>query len=181
MRCAWDRPATHIDADLGHEFERPIRSQAWDRGQVDACAQRIQRDPDLEAGFVGTPPPRGSGRVRRLIGGLAGRLEGADLALDLVVAAADLRLVEVVALERLAKHEQMFGAVVLRRAVGLGRRRGLMMGAGTLGGLSFGVLAAYPISDWLKTDVSVISACLGTQLGWAVSWVVARRVRPIPS
>ena len=106
------RPATHIDADLGHEFERPIRPQAWDRGQVDACAQRIQRDPDLEAGFVGTPPPRGSGRVRRLIGGLAGRLEGADLALDLVVAAADLRLVEVVALERLAKHEQMFGAVV---------------------------------------------------------------------
>ena len=90
----------------------PYGPQAWDRGQVDACAQRIQRGPDLEAGVVGTPPPRGSGRVRRLIGGLAGRLECADLALDLVVAAADLRLVEVVALERLAKHEHMFGAVV---------------------------------------------------------------------
>jgi hypothetical protein len=48
--------------------------------------------------------------------------------------------------------------------------------AGTLGGISFGVLVAYPISQWLKTNVSAVCAGLGMPIGWTVSWLVARRI-----
>lgn len=52
-------------------------------------------------------------------------------------------------------------ASVFRALVGPGRRRGRIMLAGTLGGTSCGVLLAYPISQWLKTDAAVICARLG--------------------
>ena len=42
------------------------------------------------------------------------------------------------------------------------------------------VLIASPISSWLEADVSVLCTFLGMQLGWAVSWVFARRVRTFP-
>lgn len=44
-------------------------------------------------------------------------------------------------------------ASFFRAVVGPGRRRGRIMLAGTLGGISFGVLLAYPISRWLKAHV----------------------------
>jgi hypothetical protein len=43
-------------------------------------------------------------------------------------------------------------------------------------GMSLGVLFAYLMSPWFKTDESVIYACLGTTLGWGVSWWFARRI-----
>jgi drug/metabolite transporter (DMT)-like permease len=64
----------------------------------------------------------------------------------------------------------------VRTLVGPGRRRGRMMLAGTLGGISFGVLLTYPISQWLKADASVICVCLGMVLGWGVSWLFARQI-----
>lgn len=67
-------------------------------------------------------------------------------------------------------------AAIFSHLVGPGRKRGRMMLAGTLGGLSFGVLVAYPISHWLETDVSVICAFLGMEIGWAVSWLFARQI-----
>jgi hypothetical protein len=65
---------------------------------------------------------------------------------------------------------------IFRTMAGPGRQRGRVMLAGTLGGISFGVLIAYPISQWLKSDVSAICACLGMTLGWCVSWSFARHI-----
>jgi hypothetical protein len=65
---------------------------------------------------------------------------------------------------------------LFRALVGPGRKRGEVMLAGTLGGLSFGVLLADLISRWLSADISGISACLGMTLGWCVSWLFARRI-----
>jgi hypothetical protein len=67
-------------------------------------------------------------------------------------------------------------ASVIRTLVGPSRRRGGTMLLGTLGGISFGVLLAYPVSQWLGTDVSVFCASFGVVLGWAVSWRFARRI-----
>jgi hypothetical protein len=64
----------------------------------------------------------------------------------------------------------------LRAAVGPSKRRGRVMLAGTLGGVSVGVLVAQPLSLWFKADVSGLSACLGIALGWCVSWWFARRI-----
>jgi hypothetical protein len=62
--------------------------------------------------------------------------------------------------------------------IGRGRQRSRLRLAGTLGGVSFGVLVASPVSHWLKTDASVLCAFLGIVLGWTVSWVIARRMPP---
>ena len=116
-----------------------IRPQAGERRQVDALTHRIQRIADLEAGLVGAPTPRVSGLAQGFGGGRAGRLDGADLGLDLVVAVADLGLVEVVALDRLAEHEQLLSAVVAREGGG-----GLLPG-----GLTAGVAVAGQREDAL--------------------------------
>jgi hypothetical protein len=50
----------------------------------------------------------------------------------------------------------IIAGATFRALVGPGRRRGRIMLAGTLGGISFGVLVAYPVSHWLKTDASTI-------------------------
>jgi hypothetical protein len=63
-----------------------------------------------------------------------------------------------------------------RALAGPSRKRGEIMLVGGLGGMSFGVLLAYLMSPWFKTDESVIYACLGTTLGWGVSWWFARRI-----
>jgi hypothetical protein len=60
--------------------------------------------------------------------------------------------------------------------LGPSSRRGRIMLAGTLGGISVGVLLAYPISRWLRADVSFICACFGMALGWGVSWLFARQI-----
>lgn len=67
-------------------------------------------------------------------------------------------------------------AATFRTLVGPGTKRGRIMLAGTLGGISFSVLLAYPISQWLKADASVICAVLGTWFGWGVAWLFARRI-----
>lgn len=70
----------------------------------------------------------------------------------------------------------MIVAATFRTLVGPSRKRGRIMLAGTLGGLSFGVLLAFPVSHWLQADASVICVCLGLTLGWGVSWAFARLI-----
>jgi drug/metabolite transporter (DMT)-like permease len=65
---------------------------------------------------------------------------------------------------------------IFRTVIGPGKRRGRIAMAGTLAGISFGLLLAHPVSQWVGTDLSVICACVGIVLGWAVSWVFARRI-----
>ncbi len=48
--------------------------------------------------------------------------------------------------------------------------------AGTIGGILFGMLSASLLSRWLKSDVSVLCACLGIVLGWGVCWLFARQI-----
>jgi drug/metabolite transporter (DMT)-like permease len=67
-------------------------------------------------------------------------------------------------------------AAIFRGLVGPSRKRGRIMLAGALGGISLGVLVASVISPWLKADASVVCACLGMVLGWGVSWSVARQI-----
>jgi hypothetical protein len=49
----------------------------------------------------------------------------------------------------------------LRALVGPSKRRGRVMLAGTLGGVSVGVLDAQTLSLWFKADVSGLRACIG--------------------
>lgn len=67
-------------------------------------------------------------------------------------------------------------AAIFRTLVGPGRRRGRIMLVGTLAGVSFGVLAGYPISSWLKGDASAVCASVGMTLGWGTSWLFARHI-----
>ena len=67
-------------------------------------------------------------------------------------------------------------AYVFKRLVERSRKRGEIMLAGTLGGFAIGVLVAPPVSQWLKTEASVICVCLGLTLGWTVAWLFARRI-----
>jgi hypothetical protein len=61
--------------------------------------------------------------------------------------------------------------------VGQGKRRGRIMLAGTLGGISGGVFVAYVLFHWTNVDLSEILACVGMTVGWAVAWLLfARRV-----
>jgi hypothetical protein len=70
----------------------------------------------------------------------------------------------------------IIAAAFVRVGVGPSKRRGRIMGAGALGGLSSGVLLAYPIRERFGVEVSVIAACLGIMLGWAVAWTWAKRI-----
>jgi hypothetical protein len=65
---------------------------------------------------------------------------------------------------------------VVRAVIGPGRRRTLLILAGTLGGISFGVAVAYVISRWTRSDTLGISASAGMALGWLVAWLFARRL-----
>lgn len=67
-------------------------------------------------------------------------------------------------------------AALFRTLVGPGKRRGRIMLAGTLGGMSFGLLLSSPVSRWLATDASVVCSCLGIFLGWGVAWLFVRQV-----
>ena len=67
-------------------------------------------------------------------------------------------------------------ASVFRAVIGRGKTRDRLMTAGTLGGITFGLLLSYPVSYWLERDVSVLCVCVGMVLGWTVSWRVARRI-----
>jgi hypothetical protein len=70
----------------------------------------------------------------------------------------------------------IIAAACFKVLVGPGKNRGRIMLAGTLGGLSSGVLLSYPIYQWFGVEVSAISASLGMVLGWAVAWIWARRI-----
>lgn len=67
------------------------------------------------------------------------------------------------------------GAFV-RVFVGPGRKRGYIVLAGTLGGITAGLLAEHRISVWFGHDVSTLSAVGGVMLGCAVSCWFARHV-----
>ncbi len=64
----------------------------------------------------------------------------------------------------------------VRVIVGTSRRRGLIMGIGTLGGMATGVAVASLVSRWINTDVSATCSCLGIFAGWGVTWLSARRI-----
>jgi len=62
---------------------------------------------------------------------------------------------------------------VVHGLVAPGKKRTRML-AGTLGGITFGVLIGYPISHWLNTDASAVCAVLGNPRDWGVAWLFAR-------
>ena len=66
--------------------------------------------------------------------------------------------------------------VFVRVLIGPSKRRGFLMGIGTLGGMATGVAVASLTSQWLATDLSVTFACLGIFTGWIVAWRFARRI-----
>jgi len=70
----------------------------------------------------------------------------------------------------------ILATAVIRTWAGHDRRRGLYVLFGTLGGIAAGIAMASVISRWIKTDASVILACLGISSGWVVAWLVARRI-----
>ena len=67
-------------------------------------------------------------------------------------------------------------AAFFRALVGPSKKRGQIMVAGTLGGISVGMFAGYLISPWLKFDASSIFVSIGIVVGWGVSWLFARQV-----
>ena len=70
----------------------------------------------------------------------------------------------------------ILAGAIARTIAGPSRKRREIMMVGSLAGIAFGVLVAYPISRWLKTDVSGIMASLGMPLGWAASWPFLKQV-----
>jgi hypothetical protein len=67
-------------------------------------------------------------------------------------------------------------ASVFRALIGRGKTRDRLMTAGTLGGITFGLVLSYPVSHWLDTDTSVICVCFGMVVGWVVMASIARRI-----
>jgi multisubunit Na+/H+ antiporter MnhF subunit len=67
-------------------------------------------------------------------------------------------------------------AAAFRTMVGPSKRRGRVVAMGTIGGIAFGIVVAYPISRWFGADVSAIAACMGIIVGWAISWQYARKI-----
>jgi len=67
-------------------------------------------------------------------------------------------------------------SAVFRYLIGSGKKRSVFMLAGTLGGISAGLLVASLIWSWFRADTSAICATLGIVLGWTVAWMFARRV-----
>jgi len=65
---------------------------------------------------------------------------------------------------------------IVRVLVGPSRKRGFLMGIGTLGGMTTGIAVASLLCSWIATDLSVVSACLGIIAGWGVAWLFARRI-----
>ena len=70
----------------------------------------------------------------------------------------------------------ILAAALVRALVGPGKKRGQIMLAGTLGGISIGVFVGYLISPWLGFDASSICASLGIVFGWGISWLFARHI-----
>ncbi|HZR23120.1 MAG TPA: hypothetical protein VFA59_05980 [Vicinamibacterales bacterium] len=68
---------------------------------------------------------------------------------------------------------------VMRRRVGRGAKRNLVMFAGTIGGVVVGALIATPLSHVYTNrtfdalDVSMLTCIL---IGWAVAWPIARAI-----
>ena len=67
-------------------------------------------------------------------------------------------------------------AATFHTMVGASKRRGRIMGLGTIGGTAFGMLLAVPVSRWFGADVSAVGALMGIVLGWAVAWQYARNI-----
>jgi hypothetical protein len=67
-------------------------------------------------------------------------------------------------------------AAALRTMVGPSKRRGWVMTAGTLAGLTVGVLTATALKLSLGINDSALFAVGGILLGWAVAWPFARRI-----
>jgi predicted permease len=67
-------------------------------------------------------------------------------------------------------------AAALKTMVGPSKQRGRVMLAGTIGGITLGVIGAPPLSDALGVEVSAITAIVGIVIGWAVAWQFARRI-----
>jgi hypothetical protein len=67
-------------------------------------------------------------------------------------------------------------SATVRTMIGPSKRRGRIMGMGTIGGLALGIVMAYPVSRWFGADVSAISACIGVIVGWSISWQYARQI-----
>jgi hypothetical protein len=69
----------------------------------------------------------------------------------------------------------MSGAVV-RTFIGPSRRRGVVMFAGMIVGMTLGVLFGYAMPPSLHLRDSTLLAILGVFAGWAIAWPFARRI-----
>jgi membrane associated rhomboid family serine protease len=67
-------------------------------------------------------------------------------------------------------------AAAIKTMVGRSKERGRVMLAGTVGGITLGVVSAPLFSNALGVDVSAIAALIGIVIGWAVAWTFARRI-----
>jgi hypothetical protein len=67
-------------------------------------------------------------------------------------------------------------AAAVKTMVGPGKQRGRVMLAGTVGGMTLGVLSSQPLSHALGVEVSAITSIIGIVIGWAVAWQFARRI-----
>ena len=70
----------------------------------------------------------------------------------------------------------LLAAAAIKTMVGPSKQRGRVMLAGTVGGITVGVLSAPPLSNAVGVDVSAVSAVIGMVIGWAVAWTFARRI-----
>lgn len=69
----------------------------------------------------------------------------------------------------------IFIGALIRTFIGPSRQRGLIMGAGTLGGLAAGVMLGYLLPSSLKMRESAILAVWCLLLGESVAWFFARK------
>ena len=63
-----------------------------------------------------------------------------------------------------------------RTFVGRNRKRHFIMAMGTVGGLAIGIATASPLSMWIGTDVSSLSAMCGVFVGWVVAYQFVKHI-----
>ena len=84
------RPAGHVGANLGDQFQRGIRANAVNLREIDAARDLMQRRAQLEARIVVGVPAVDAGRGQRRGGPRPGRRQALQVGLDGVIARREL-------------------------------------------------------------------------------------------
>ncbi len=67
-------------------------------------------------------------------------------------------------------------AAFARTVVGRNPKRNFRMALGTIGGIAAGIAVSGPLSAWIGTDVSSLSALCGVFIGWAVAYQFVKSI-----